>query len=390
MRGRIGKWSLALMEFSFQYIPQKAVKGQALADFLADHPCMDIDDEPEQGLNALEISLTPWTLLFDGSRTQEVSGCGVIIISPQGLRTELSFQFDFPWIFKCYSEDLAPYYMAAMQLIQDFDNVTVKHVSKSMNTEANSLAQAFTGLRLAPETIHKIITIQKRLLPSVRRRGLGLEVFISDFTGEESDDEPENDWRTPIISFLKRPYHRASRKVRRRAYVLVGNELYKKSFEDDLLLKCLWHPEAMKVMSEVHERIFDYHDVVKPWSFRGWALNVIGKIHPPSSENHTYSLVATDYFTKSAEAVPLKSVDQQEVIKMIKERTIHRFGLPEHLVADRGTIFMGQQVVNFADQQSIIMSNSTPYYAQGNGQAESTNRTLVNIIEKMVENNPRA
>ncbi|XP_058211507.1 uncharacterized protein LOC131323676 [Rhododendron vialii] len=96
MRGRIGKWSLALMEFNFRYIPQKAVMGQALADFLADHPCVDIGEESDIGLSALEVSFTPWTLLFDGSKTQMVSGCGVIIISPQGLRTELSFQFDFP------------------------------------------------------------------------------------------------------------------------------------------------------------------------------------------------------------------------------------------------------------------------------------------------------
>ncbi|XP_058203002.1 uncharacterized protein LOC131317472 [Rhododendron vialii] len=216
-------------------------------------------------LSALEISLTPWTLLFDGSRTQEVPGCGIIIISPKGLSTELFFQFDFPCTnnqagyeavviglailrdiearevkvigdsnlvinhlvgtFKCYSKDLAHYYMAAVQLIQNFDNVTVKHVSRSMNTEANSLAQASIGLKLSPKMIHKIITVQKRLLPSIRRRGLGLEVFNSNFTGEESDDEPENDWRTPIISFLKRPHHRTSRKVRRRAITMSSWEM---------------------------------------------------------------------------------------------------------------------------------------------------------------------
>ncbi|XP_058217951.1 uncharacterized protein LOC131328970 [Rhododendron vialii] len=177
------------------------------------------------------------------------------------------------------------------------------------------------------------------------------------------------------------------------SYILVGDELYKKSLEDDLLLRCLGHPEAMRVMSEVHEGICGAHQsgINMRWLIRrGWALNEIGKIYLPSSGNHTYILVATDYFTKWAETVPLKSVDQQEVIKVIKERIIHRFGLPEHLVADRSTIFMGEQVVNFAAQQNIIMSNSTPYYAQGNGQAESTNRTLVNIIEKMVENNLRA
>ncbi|KAM1875539.1 hypothetical protein FF1_042984 [Malus domestica] len=37
LTGRIGKWILALSEFSFQYVPQRAVKGQAIADFLAEH-----------------------------------------------------------------------------------------------------------------------------------------------------------------------------------------------------------------------------------------------------------------------------------------------------------------------------------------------------------------
>ncbi|KAM1411305.1 hypothetical protein ACFXTO_024189 [Malus domestica] len=37
LTGRIGKWILALSEFSVQYVPQWAVKGQAIADFLAEH-----------------------------------------------------------------------------------------------------------------------------------------------------------------------------------------------------------------------------------------------------------------------------------------------------------------------------------------------------------------
>ncbi|KAM1523465.1 hypothetical protein ACFX10_013487 [Malus domestica] len=37
LTGRIGKWILVLLEFSFQYAPQKAIKGQAIADFLAEH-----------------------------------------------------------------------------------------------------------------------------------------------------------------------------------------------------------------------------------------------------------------------------------------------------------------------------------------------------------------
>ena len=40
--GRIGQWSLALSEFTLVYFPQKSVKGQALANFLVDHPLLEI------------------------------------------------------------------------------------------------------------------------------------------------------------------------------------------------------------------------------------------------------------------------------------------------------------------------------------------------------------
>ncbi|XP_058185890.1 uncharacterized protein LOC131303114 [Rhododendron vialii] len=294
MRGRTGKWSLALMEFSFQYVPQKAVKGQALADFLADHPCVDIGKESDIGLSTFEISLTHWTLLFDGSKTQ-----------------------------------------------------------------------------------------MKRLLPSVRRRGLGLEVFVSDLPVEE-EKEGKEDWRDPIIAYLKRPHLGASRKVRRRAlsYVLLGDELYKKGLEDDLLLRCLCHTEAMKLMAEVHKGICGAHQSgIKMRLGFGYNWDDL----PP------FIVTAPVHFGSHgwADAFPLKSVDQQDVIKVMKEKIIHRFGIPEHFVADRGLVFFGAQVRAFASQFNIQLSHSTPYYAQGNSQAESTNKTLIGIVEKMIEENPR-
>ncbi|KAI5328000.1 hypothetical protein L3X38_027396 [Prunus dulcis] len=44
LRGRVGKWTLALTEFVFRYVPQKAVEGQAVADFLAYHPGEEIEN----------------------------------------------------------------------------------------------------------------------------------------------------------------------------------------------------------------------------------------------------------------------------------------------------------------------------------------------------------
>ena len=54
--------------------------------------------------------------------------------------------------------------------------------------------------------------------------------------------------------------------------------------------------------------------IIKPWSFRGWAIDLIGQIYPPSSKGHKFILVATDYFTKWVEAIPLKKVTSANMI----------------------------------------------------------------------------
>ena len=41
----IGKWSLAFSKFTLIYFPHKSVKGQAMTDFLADHPSLEIEAE---------------------------------------------------------------------------------------------------------------------------------------------------------------------------------------------------------------------------------------------------------------------------------------------------------------------------------------------------------
>ena len=50
------------------------------------------------------------------------------------------------------------------------------------------------------------------------------------------------------------------------------------------------------------------HPIIKSWSFRGWGFDFIVQINPPSSKRHCFVLVATNYFTKWTEAVPLKDI----------------------------------------------------------------------------------
>jgi hypothetical protein len=86
------------------------------------------------------------------------------------------------------------------------------------------------------------------------------------------------------------------------------------------------------------------HPIIKPWPFRGWALDFIGQIHPASSKGHRFVLVATDYFTKWMKAVPLKNMMDTGVIHFISEHIIHRFGIPQTLTTDQCLSFMCHQV----------------------------------------------
>jgi transposase InsO family protein len=101
-------------------------------------------------------------------------------------------------------------------------------------------------------------------------------------------------------------------------------------------------------------------------------------------------LVSTDYFTKWTEVVALKNMTHMEVIEFITEHIIHKFGIPQTLTIDQGASFMSKEVREFAELYKIKLLNLSPYYAQANGQAESSNRTLISLIKKKIYDNPKS
>ena len=131
------------------------------------------------------------------------------------------------------------------------------------------------------------------------------------------------------------------------------------------------------------------YPIIKPWPFRGLGLDFIGQINPPSLKGHLFVLVATDYFTKWTEAVSLKNMTHRQVIEFITEHIIHRFGIPQTLTTDQSSSFISKEVRDFAELYKIKILNSSPYYAQANGQAESSNKILIRLIKKKIEENPR-
>jgi hypothetical protein len=229
------------------------------------------------------------------------------------------------------------------------------------------------------------------------------------------------------------------RKTRRQAlrYTVVGDELYRRSM-DWLLLKYLVEEQVKVAMGEMHEGMCETHRsahkikcmlkragfywptmvsdyfkyyrgceackrfgdvqstpasilyrIVKSWPFRGWGLDFIGEIHPSSSKRHCFVLVAIYYFIKWYKAVSLRNMTHKEVIHFVTKHIIHRFGLPQMLTTDQGGSFMSHQFKEFVTSLKIRLLNASSYYAQANGQTESSNKILIRLIKKKIEESPR-
>ncbi|XP_059654508.1 uncharacterized protein LOC132301253 [Cornus florida] len=364
--GRIGKWALALMEFNFIYVSQKSVKGRVLVDFLADHPSTDIDPWVYDELESSAIFLTPWILMFDGSSTADGAGAGIVIISPAGRKASFSFFLDF----KC-SNNQAEYeaLIIGLEIL-----IEMAFWSRGQNKEANSMAQAASGIRVPAGIEDQLIKITRRSLPSAELRNTMFDTWTIDV-----EDLADDDWRIPFIMFLRNPNIKADRSIKRKAinFVLLDGDLYRKGLEDGLLLQCISKEELLQVMAEVHEGSCGAHQagIKMRWLIRrygycntpGWGLDLIGKINPPSSEGHHWVIVATDYFTKWVEAKACKAVDQQTVINFMEQNIIHRFGIPETLVSDNATVFKATDVLQFGHNMNIHMNSKrtgtgvTPY-----------------------------
>ncbi|XP_059669138.1 uncharacterized protein LOC132314277 [Cornus florida] len=125
--------------------------------------------------------------------------------------------------------------------------------------------------------------------------------------------------------------------------------------------------------------------LVKPWPFRGWAMDLIGKINPPSSKGHHWFILATDYFTEWVEAEEYVLVTHNTVIQFLERHIFHRFGLPETIVVDNGSVFRANEVLQLGIDIQVKMVTSTPYYAQRHGQTEALNKVVIEIIEKMIK-----
>ena len=182
-----------------------------------------------------------------------------------------------------------------------------------------------------------------------------------------------------------------------------GGKLYWKSTTDKILRAGYYWPSLLadvkKFVVSCHKcQIFEGKRKLLPFPlkpistekhFQQWGLDFIGEIHPSSSGQHKWILTATDYFTKWIETIPCRQANDSTIIQFLESNILSRFRCPEKIITDNATAFKSKKMINFCHKYHITLGHSTAYYPQGNGLAKSSNKSLISIIKKLLEENKK-
>ncbi|KAG9458863.1 hypothetical protein H6P81_003371 [Aristolochia fimbriata] len=481
LSGRLAKWALLLSEFEINFIPQKAIKRQGLVNFLADHPIpaeWEVSESlPDEEVFYIEM-LPPWRMYFDGAARKNGAGAGVLFMSPSDDLMPYSFilshcctnnEAEYQAIilglgmtvemglsqleifgdsalvikqligeFEVRKEELVPYQKEAQRLLQKISNVTLGHVPRADNSQADALAGIAASLTQFDSRPERIPICERWVVSTLEKFSEEEEInLVSVYAIEEED------WRQQFLDYLE--HKKLPEELKARSYVqrvapkfcLFNNTLYRRSY-DCILLRCVSKEEGQALLSEAHGGICGAHQAgpklhlqvkqlgyywptmlrdaielarhctacqlhanyihqppsplhptVASWPFEASGMDIIGPINPKSSANHQYILAATDYFSKWAEAAAYKEIKATTVVDFIRTQIVYRYGVPRYIMTDNGTPFRNKTMDNFCEKFGIRQRTSTAYNPAANGLAEAFNKTLCKILKKTVAGNKK-
>ena len=119
-------------------------------------------------------------------------------------------------------------------------------------------------------------------------------------------------------------------------------------------------------------------------------MDIIGPFDQNSSNGYKFILTCMDYFTRWVEVIPTKKCTTAVVVKFLEENIVSRYGCPIKITTDNAKAFSKLDMSTFCMNHGITLSNSSNYYPQGNGLAESRNKNLIKLLKRMVGENKRS
>ena len=99
-----------------------------------------------------------------------------------------------------------------------------------------------------------------------------------------------------------------------------------------------------------------------------------------------YALVVCDHFTRFVQIYPTKTKSAKSAAEKLYNDHILNFGFPRRIHQDRGREFNNELFQRLNALCGISSSNTTPYHPMGDGQVERMNRTIINMLKTLNDN----
>ncbi|XP_061343778.1 uncharacterized protein LOC133289797 [Gastrolobium bilobum] len=352
-------WAIELSEYDIAYESRKAIKSQALADFIMELTPLNPEHEESGGA---------WKVYMDRSSNNKGSGAGIILESPEEVTIEHFLNLGFPTSnnqaeyealiaglmqakehgarkVQVFSDSqlvtsqiegkyqakgplLMKYLSKVQEMMADFDEVQVTHIPRGENSRADILSKLASTKSLGN---HRTVVQQSIAMPSCM-----MVITLA------------HDWRKPIVDYLEKGIlsedHLESRKLVRDAaqYTIVNDKLFRKGLHMGML-KCMSSEGAEYVLTEIPEGINGHH-------MEGKALRA-------------------GYYWPTMEA------DSEEHVKKCDSCQKHaRSGIPAEVVTDNGTQFADKRFQQLMKDLQVAHRFASVEHPQSNGQAEAANK----------------
>lgn len=109
-----------------------------------------------------------------------------------------------------------------------------------------------------------------------------------------------------------------------------------------------------------------------------------GNTFPETQRKKRYILVMIDHFTRYCVAVPVANKKKSTIAKAFVMHWVLRFGAPMRVHSDQGGEFVNDVMEEVCALLHIQRSTTLAYNPQGNGACERMNRTLLDMLRKLV------
>lgn len=121
--------------------------------------------------------------------------------------------------------------------------------------------------------------------------------------------------------------------------------------------------------------------------FKRVGMDLVGPL-TPSARGHKYLLVIVDYASRYPEAFPLTTMTTPAIAKAMIN-LFSRVGFPTEILTDQGTPFMSRLMAQMCEILGIQRLRTSVYHPQTDGLVERYNKTIKNMLRKVISETGR-